>query len=229
MAGAIASTGKKNYTTPDYLLEFVRVFFRRVSKQGHGQKKSDAPPIDLDPCSNPESLVNATVNVMLEPPPLDPLGQIQGDGLTFVVPRDCHQYINPPFGRGIEKWLEKAQRDFLEKNAATIVCVPDTPDTRPWLKTVLAHAEGRCQVGHRPKFGGMKTGIPKTISFLYFGPQEFYEDFLQVFQLLGRVERPRLIYADQVGINVWRPTKKQPFPDLEHLARINVMKMEEPT
>lgn len=124
MSGAILSTGKKNYTTPEWICEEVRKFFRKVV--GNSPDETNDPGIDLDPCSNPQSHVRAGLNVMLEDPALPftlGLGTVlssapelrfqQGDGLTMSwyqpslfrvvaiaagaidVSRD---YWNPPFG-----------------------------------------------------------------------------------------------------------------------------------
>lgn len=56
MAGAILSTGRKDYCTPQWILKPVRDFFLALNGRG----------ITLDPCSNPKSLVMASKNVMLE-------------------------------------------------------------------------------------------------------------------------------------------------------------------
>lgn len=56
MAGAILSTGRKDYCTPQWILNPVREFFLKLNGRG----------ITLDPCSNPKSLVLADKNVMLE-------------------------------------------------------------------------------------------------------------------------------------------------------------------
>lgn len=232
MAGAISSTGKKDYTTPENLLIPVRIFFARLRALGHHAFHSDQDPtrpsdplIDIDPCSNANAIVRAAINIQLEPvePGLmdglvspncgDGVMRVRDDGLKYKMPPNANQYINPPFGRGLKAWFDKALRDYLEANVATVLCVPDTPDTIAWIKGVLVQAEGRCQIGHRPKFGGMKAGIPKTISFLYYGPPEFYEEFVTVFQHLGRCESPRRVYEGQKEITVWKPTKKAPNPD----------------
>lgn len=208
MSGAISSTGKTDYTTPADIVEMVNGFFRRLRAQGHFAAGSDRA-IDLDPCGHPESLVGAAWEYRLP----------DVDGLKAEVPTNVNQYINPPFGRIAKEWLKKAYRDFVEKNAATLVCVPDTPDTLSWRNHVFNVAEGRCQLGYRPIFGGKKTGIPKAISILYYGRPIFYEDFRMVFSQFGRVECPRLVYSGQTHLT-WRRTKKQPVPVLDEMGML---------
>lgn len=56
MSGAIKSTGRKDYCTPQYILDPIRDFFQALNGRG----------ITLDPCSNLKSQVLAKRNVMLE-------------------------------------------------------------------------------------------------------------------------------------------------------------------
>ncbi|MDA8117155.1 MAG: hypothetical protein M0000_07300 [Actinomycetota bacterium] len=238
MAGAIHSTGKKDYTTPDWILGAVRDFFRDI-------QRADAADlgIDLDPCSNPQSTVDAALNLMLEEEKVwnsetkqveihrNSILLAQGNWLhdrasnhQGVVP--CWQfgdglerswtglrvYFNPPFGYnkitklGINDWINKAIEEAawpqLEyKNIPEIIgCLPDTPETKPWKNGVLLTAQGRCQLARRVKFGGMKTGIPKPISLVYWGqhPEIFKEHFRQ----FGRVENPSSVYKDQSHIRL---------------------------
>lgn len=136
MAGAIVSTGRKDYCTPQYILDPVRAFFRKLNGRG----------ITLDPCSNPKSQVLATRNIMLE----TELELAQQNAMAFIRERVLHTmsvqlcdaevygdnvtlnlgfetgdglaaswqgenvYDNPPFGYdkvakiGIKNWIRKA-------------------------------------------------------------------------------------------------------------------------
>jgi hypothetical protein len=240
MAGAIASTGKTDYTTPEYMLRPVRAFFRAVLGLPPGIH--DPNPIDLDPCSNPRAEVFAHLNIQKEA-----LSQEQkllakhresvgirfeeGDGLEIDY-AGKRVFINPPFGYGIGRWIRKAlfhsqtqPGAFLSpeiKPALSILLVPETPDTEIWKDSVLMQAMGRCQIGHRPKFKGfdlitgeaVKNGIPKPCAYLYFGPEEFYPLFKQIFEVMGRVECPYRVYRGQGRI--WTQTKGSPFPPVEN-------------
>ena len=64
-------------------------------------------------------------------------------------------WCNQPYGRGIEKWMEKAY-----KSNATVVClVPARTDTRWFHEFVLGKAEIRFIRG-RLKFGNSKNSAP---------------------------------------------------------------------
>jgi hypothetical protein len=211
MAGAILSTGKKNYTTPEWIVDEVHTFFKQVKAcKGHFPVDVGVPGITLDPCSNPQSHVAAGRNVMLEP-----VGAVltpdamwrtyeQGNGLTMPW-GDEYVYVNPPFGYnkatkiGIKDWIYKALQE-RKTGAEIVMCIPDCPETKPWKNGLLLAAQGRCQLARRVKFGGMKTGIPKPISLVYLGehPQVFKDQFKR----LGRVENPSAVYADQAHISL---------------------------
>lgn len=75
------------------------------------------------------------------------------NGLKQIWTGVC--WCNPPYGRGIEKWMEKAY-----KSNATVVClVPARTDTRWFHEFVLGKAEIRFIRG-RLKFGNSKNSAP---------------------------------------------------------------------
>jgi hypothetical protein len=144
-----------------------------------------------------------------------PMSFTTGDGLAMSWQGD-NTYFNPPFGYnketkvGVKTWIQKAlyeselgkiRSQAEDRNVGTeiIACIPDTPETIPWKMGILLKADGRCQLGKRVPFRGMKQGIPKPISLIYFGsnPQLFKD----VFKYFGRVENPSVVYADQAEIN----------------------------
>ena len=64
-------------------------------------------------------------------------------------------FMNPPYGRTINKWIEKAYKESLK--GATVVClIPSRTDTRYWHDYIFPYAEIRFLKG-RVKFG--KNGI----------------------------------------------------------------------
>ena len=66
-------------------------------------------------------------------------------------------WCNPPYGRAIGKWIEKA--DISASAGSTVVClVPARTDTRWWHEYVINH-EVRFIKG-RLKFGGAKNNAP---------------------------------------------------------------------
>lgn len=228
MAGAISSTGRTDYTTPEFIVTAVRKFFKSL------RPNSFVGGIDLDPCSNPNSIIFAGSNIQLEELAPHQRGVLlckefategewtqeytfwKGDGLTEDW-RGFRTYVNPPFGKkrgqpGISDWIRKAYAES-RKGADVVMCVPDAPDTKIWKEVVLLEARGRCQLRQRVKFGGMKAGIPKPISLVYFAGFENVVGggdvmntkallFRNHFKWLGRTEDPFLTYRDQRDIAI---------------------------
>ena len=65
-------------------------------------------------------------------------------------------FMNPPYGRGIEKWMEKIATSDIELGVALI---PVRCETRWFHNWVIDKAEIRFIKG-RLKFGGSKSGAP---------------------------------------------------------------------
>ena len=188
MAGAISSTGRVDYNTPAHLLVPVRKFFG-------GQ-------IELDPCSNLNSLVDAELNIVYGNPE-SPSYHISDSGGTFVFGNGLKSpwngtnvFVNPPF-RTSKEWILKAVEE-VKQGAEVIFLIPDSPETKIWKNTILLKAAGRCQLKQRVKFVGMKNTITKPVSFVYFG--KYPNEFKEVFKTYGRVENPQEVYADQADI-----------------------------
>ncbi len=77
-------------------------------------------------------------------------------------------WMNPPYGRGIGKWVEKAYRSAKE-NGATVVClVPARVDTRWWhdhcAKGEVYFIKGRL------KFGDSTNSAPFPSAVVVFRP-----------------------------------------------------------
>lgn len=77
-------------------------------------------------------------------------------------------WMNPPYGRGIGQWVEKARR-AAEINGATVVCLlPARTDTRWWQKN-CADAEVYFVPG-RLKFGNATSNAPFPCAVVTFRP-----------------------------------------------------------
>lgn len=88
------------------------------------------------------------------------------DGLSQSWIGTC--WMNPPYGRGIDKWMRKAF-ESSRKNGATIVClVPARTDTRWWhdfaTKGEIYFVPGRL------KFGNAKSNAPFPCAVVTFRP-----------------------------------------------------------
>ena len=75
------------------------------------------------------------------------------NGLKQIWTGVC--WCNPPYGRGIEKWMQKA----YESNATVVCLVPARTDTKWFHDFVLGKAEIRFIRG-RLKFGNSKNSAP---------------------------------------------------------------------
>lgn len=85
------------------------------------------------------------------------------DGLSQKWEGVC--WMNPPYGREIGKWMEKAYQSSLD--GATVVClVPSRTDTRWWhdyaMKGDITFIKGRL------RFGGAKNSAPFPSAVVVF-------------------------------------------------------------
>jgi phage N-6-adenine-methyltransferase len=109
---------------------------------------------DLDVCALPE---NAKCERFFTP---------ADDGLAQNWRGNC--WMNPPYGRTIGAWVEKAYRSAKE-NGATVVCLlPARVDTR-WWHDFCAHGEVHFVKG-RLKFGAATDSAPFPSAVVVFRP-----------------------------------------------------------
>ena len=85
------------------------------------------------------------------------------DGLKQKWKGNC--WMNPPYGKEIKKWMQKAYESSLE--GATVVClVPSRTDTKWWhdyaMKGEIEFIKGRL------KFGGSKNSAPFPSAVVIF-------------------------------------------------------------
>lgn len=97
------------------------------------------------------------------------------DGLKQTWGGAC--WMNPPYGREISAWVEKAYKSAKE-NGATVVCLlPARVDTRWWhdycVKGEIHFVKGRL------KFGNAENSAPFPSAVVVFRPQvidAFYKE-----------------------------------------------------
>lgn len=77
-------------------------------------------------------------------------------------------FMNPPYGRAIARWVEKAAREAAA-GALVVALLPARTDTRWWQRHVLAAGEVRFLPG-RLRFNGAKTGAPFPSAVVVFRP-----------------------------------------------------------
>ena len=97
----------------------------------------------------------------------DKFYSVEDDGLKQDWQGVC--WCNPPYGREIPKWIEKAYTSSVE-NKATVVClVPARVDTRWWhdycVKGEMFFIKGRL------KFGDAKSSAPFPSAIVIFRPK----------------------------------------------------------
>jgi phage N-6-adenine-methyltransferase len=79
----------------------------------------------------------------------------EDDGLIQDWSKDI-VFMNPPYGREIAVWIEKAYKESL-RGAAVVCLIPARTDTKYWHKFIFPYAEIRFIKG-RLKFGGNQKG-----------------------------------------------------------------------
>ena len=168
-AGRQSTTSNKDWCTPKKYIDAVKSVW--------GGK------IDLDPCSNAHSLVNARTEFML--PRTDGLRE-EWDYRTI--------YVNPPYGN--DKDRGTAIRDWFRKIAITrktygseiIVLAPVATNTSHWKKYVYPMADSICFLyDTRLKFiirgSDDNKGAPMSCCAIYYGGKA--DLFMRVFSSFG--------------------------------------------
>ena len=81
-------------------------------------------------------------------------------------------WMNPPYGKEIGKWMEKAYEES-RKNGTTVVClVPARTDTAWWHD--FAMRGSICFLRGRLKFGGSKNAAPFPSAIIVFAGRYVY-------------------------------------------------------
>ena len=109
----------------------------------------------LDPCATPE---NAKCEKFFTK---EDNGLLQ-DWSNHIV------YCNPPFGRETKKWVKKAYYES-KKDALIVLLVLAKTNTLWWHNYCMQANEIRFIKG-RPKFKGMKYGLPWPLALIIFKP-----------------------------------------------------------
>ena len=100
----------------------------------------------LDPCSTRE---NAKCTKYFT---------VEDDGLKQDWSNDV-VFMNPPYGREIKYWVQKAYEESLK--GATVVClIPSRTDTKYWHDYIFGKADDIRFLKGRLKFGGSKNPAP---------------------------------------------------------------------
>lgn len=168
-------------------------------------KKVFKGDIELDPCSNMWSIVNAVNEFRL--PNQDGLKK-QWNYKTI--------YVNPPYGADrvrnttIKNWLYKCAQAHKDFEAEVLALIPVASNTSHWKEYVWGKATAVCFLyDTRLKFlengSDEGKGAPMACSMVYWGKN--YETFFEVFIEFGAVLDLRELQGKYIG-------KKNPLKQL---------------
>lgn len=174
VAGRKNKDNKKDWNTPIKIIEIVKKFF-------DGK-------IELDPCSNNNSLVCAEHNFIL---PLND-GLIEDWNYKTI-------YINPPFGRDFSRktriydWVIKSIKSNKLYNSEIILLIPVATNTEHFKEIFNIKKGAICFLyDKRLRFLDSsnnnkedKKGSPVAICIIYIG--EKYDKFKKTFEELGKI------------------------------------------
>ena len=152
--------------------------------------------IELDPCSNESSIVNAKTNYIL--PTNDGLAK-EWNSKTI--------YINPPYGadrsRGttIKNWLKKCYESNKKCKSEILALVPVATNTGHWKHYVFGKAAAVCFLyDTRLKFlingSTVNKGAPMSCCMIYWG--ENYDKFFDIFIKFGAVVNIRDLHGKKI-------------------------------
>ncbi len=148
-------------------------------------KKMFDDEIELDPCSNKDSIVHAKTEFLLP----------ENNGLekewNFKT-----IYVNPPYGadrtRGttIKNWLSKCTQSHKIYNSEIIALVPVATNTTHWKEFVFGEADAVCflydtRLRFLVKGSTENKGAPMACAMIYWGNR--FLKFEEVFQEFGAV------------------------------------------
>jgi site-specific DNA-methyltransferase (adenine-specific) len=111
-------------------------------------------PFNLDPCATPST--NKCLKYFTE----------TDDGLSQSW-QGHTSFVNPPYGRGIDKWIKKAYEESRDPDTRVVMLIPARTDTRYWHDFVMK-ADQVYFVKGRLKFGGLDTGAPFPSAVIVF-------------------------------------------------------------
>lgn len=90
-----------------------------------------------------------------------PIGGIGG----LTSPWKKRTFVNPPYGREIEQWIDKAIEEKNKGNTIALL-VPARTDTN-WFYRLTKHATDIYFIKGRLKFGGAKNSAPFPSVLVY--------------------------------------------------------------
>jgi phage N-6-adenine-methyltransferase len=111
-------------------------------------------PFDLDACASPHNTKCSNFFTEAE----NGLSR-SWEGYTV--------FVNPPYGRGIDKWIEKAYKESKKENTKVVMLIPSRTDTKYWHNYVMKASEIHFVKG-RLKFGDSDNSAPFPSAVIVF-------------------------------------------------------------
>lgn len=170
-AGRESISKNKSWNTPPKYIKLIENFLGEI---------------ELDPCSNEYSMVNAKVKYKL---PIDGLKESWNFKTIF---------INPPYGRDKERktsiydWISKGVITNRENESEILYLIPVATNTKHFKDLIFKNATAICFLADtRLKFWNEgaedKKGAPMACCMVYFGKN--YNRFEDVFSNSGKCIR----------------------------------------
>lgn len=119
------------------------------------EKLNDEFNFNLDPCCTHENAKCARHFTILE----DGLKQ---DWEGHIV------FMNPPYGRDIRKWVQKAYEESKKPNTTVVCLIPARTDTSYWHDYIFGKAKDIRFIRGRLKFGNRKNAAPFPSAVIVF-------------------------------------------------------------
>ena len=147
---------------------------------------------DIDPCCNRYGPPNVAAKYYCRLP--------ERDGLT--EPWHGNVFLNPPYGREIGKWIDKACAEYLAGNTHTMIAlVPVKCDTQWWAE-MMGTAVCWCAIRGRLNFGSpnaadenkRKTGTFASAVVLFTADGVTLQRFWDTFGRVGDIWIPSNIW-----------------------------------
>ena len=187
-AGRKVNTLSQHWCTPSKYVNAVKEMFDNS--------------IELDPCSNEFSIVNAHIEYMLP----------EKDGLSLEW-RYRTIYVNPPYGadriRGttIKNWIRKCAEAHKKYNSEILALIPVATNTAHWKHYIFGEATAICFLyDTRLKFiidgDDDNKGAPMACCMIYWG--NTFEKFQSIFLKFGAV----VDITNLVGKRICRENKE---------------------
>ena len=187
-AGRTVTSNSVDWNTPPHYVEAVR------------QVLGD---IELDPCTNEWSYVNASKNIIL------PDDGLKADWNYRTI------FVNPPYGRDpvrgtrILDWVRKTAEAHRDFGSEAIMLIPVATNTRHFKEIIFKDAETICFLADtRLRFhldGKIhEKGAPMACCMVYFGksPQRFRDVFSQHGTVL-KIKCPNLLEKPHAERNLF--------------------------